>query len=746
MADGLLPLGDTGWQVWQSAALRGPGFPADGLTRLSTPDCAAAADVLVNGGAAVDEVADFASAFAMATAANADVLRGIAADPLFREAVTWQSLSSLEALDGLVRQGPAAARNSKQRQREIVVTRYWQRYCGKNDTIGFFGPACWARFEAEGAPLTMSAGPGLVRSRVTDLEWRVLDWYQSKLALDPRLRPLLPVTISPHVALVDGVLCRVDDDPLPLTQAQAAALASCDGRRPAVEVADLNLLTELEALGFVRWGVQLPLTIDAETVLRQAIEALADEQVTADFERLCAARDRLARAAGDPEAVRAAMLHLQQEFVAITDGQVQHRPGATYAGRGLSYEETERDLDVTLGASILTALAPAMTPLLVAARWLTAAIAEAFTESMRELSADGPIALAEIWHEALGLLYGPGPVADVQAEFVKRWSRCTAGGTLTPAELAHRVEAAFPAEAPGWSAGRLHSPDLHLCAESAEALARGEFTAVLGELHVAWITINGGYLTRFHPDPASLRAALHRDLGDRVLVLHPSDYPQFTARLAFTLDGPDDLYLGYTPAPTPDPSRVLSVASLTMHDVDGVLMCSAPDGRSWPLVEVFSSFLSYVSGDSFKLGDSGPHTPRVTVGNLVLHRETWRTTVGDVGLDTVRGEAERYLAVRRWRARRGLPERVFVRVGTEIKPCFVDFTSPAYVAAFAAMTRSAQQTAGSGVRLSISEMLPTPEQAWVRDGAGRRYFSELRMAVRDPVPARSATSKGHTHD
>jgi len=32
-------------------------------------------------------------------------------------------------------------------------------------------------------------------------------------------------------------------------------------------------------------------------------------------------------------------------------------------------------------------------------------------------------------------------------------------------------------------------------------------------------------------------------------------------------------------------------------------------------------------------------------------------------------------------------------------------------------------------------MLPTPEQAWVPDAAGRRYFSELRLHVVDPMTA-----------
>ena len=61
--------------------------------------------------------------------------------------------------------------------------------------------------------------------------------------------------------------------------------------------------------------------------------------------------------------------------------------------------------------------------------------------------------------------------------------------------LRPRIEAAFPALPPRWSAAALHSPDLQLCAGSPDALARGEFLAVLGELHAAWPTFDSAVFT-----------------------------------------------------------------------------------------------------------------------------------------------------------------------------------------------------------------------------------------------------------
>ncbi|GAA1602449.1 lantibiotic dehydratase [Catellatospora bangladeshensis] len=764
--EALVPLGETGWHVWRSAVLRAPGFAASGLDLLAAPDCAKHADAFLAGDL---DRAGFEAAFTAATARSSGQLAAIAADPLFREAVTWQSLHSVEALDGLARTGPDTARNSRHRQREIVITRYWQRYCAKNDTIGFFGPVCWAALSDGGPAATVHAGPALTRAREVDLEWRALAAYAERLAEDTRYHPWLPVSRRPDLALDGDDLLQPGLSPQRLAPATAALLGACDGRTArevaAAVLADpragfrkeadaLLALAQLAEQGLVRRGIDLPLTIAAEDVLLHSLAALGEpelrDEALSGLSRLLAARDGLARAAGDADAVRAATLHLRDEFAAITGGEAVHRPGATYVGRGLAYEETVRDLDVTLGGPVLDLLAETLVPLLTAARWLTAAMAAAFESALRELHAEaggGAVPLGDIWDAALGVIFGAGPVADVIDDFSARWSRVLrldgrAGGDggrigLDPAEVTDAVAREFPAAAPGWRAARLHSPDLHLSAGSVAELAAGEFTAVLGELHVAWLTCDNGIFTRFHPEPGALRAAVHRDLGDRVVPLYPQDFPEFTARMAFTLNGPDDVRLAYTPAPVPPGAQVLPTAAVTVSVVDGELVGQAPDGRAWPLVELFGSFLSARSVNACKLVDARPYTPRVAVGRLVVQRETWRTTVGDCGVDAPRsGEAERYLAIRRWRERLGLPERVFVKVGTEIKPCYVDFTGPAYVAAFVALVRAAARDGGPDVPLTVSELLPAPEQAWVPDGAGRRYLSELRMTVRDPATAR----------
>jgi len=199
--------------------------------------------------------------------------------------------------------------------------------------------------------------------------------------------------------------------------------------------------------------------------------------------------------------------------------------------------------------------------------------------------------------------------------------------------------------------------------------------------------------------------------------------------------GADDIELGFTAAPGADPDRLVPITSITVSEVDGQLIAQLPGDRTRPLIDLVSDFLGSHAFDTWKLTGVDGHTPRVMVDDLVLLRRSWRCTVDDTGLAGVTGERERYLAVRAWARGLGLPQRIYVRVSTEVKPCFIDLTSPVYARILCTLVRSGRRTGGGATELTISEMLPTPDQAWLTDQDGRRYTSELRLHITDPVEA-----------
>ncbi|MEU8053379.1 MULTISPECIES: thioesterase domain-containing protein [Micromonospora] len=759
-----VPLGDTGWSVWRDAILRTTGFPADGLTALSAPQAAAAADDLLATG---DGAERFDKEFAEALTAAAGRLNELAADPLLREAVTWQNRNALLALDGLARAGADAPRNVRRRDRERALLKYWQRYCGKNETVGFFGPSCWVTLDPEQADTArVRPGPALTRRRWVWFESWALSAYADTVGADLAVRQWWPPLLQPHLSLRDRSVLRPGRPPVTLTPVEAALLAAADGHRSARDlVADpaiglrrpddgYALLDRLVERELITWDANLPVAPDAEAALAARIDAIGDEPARlaarAGLDRLQAARDEVADAAGDPDRLRAALDRLDATFTELTGQPARRRAGQMYAGRTLCYEDTARDLDVSFGAPLLADLAAPLAVLLRAARWLAGELEQAYGATFRDLyeelradAGDAPVGLADLWFLVQGLFWGTGerPVDAVAAEFAARWAGLFGladlpeGATevrLAVADLVDRVAQVFPDRPSDWTSGRLHSPDLQLCAADADALARGDYTVVLGELHAAWPSFDCQVFTPSHPDVARLRAALAADLGEhRIRLLFPADWPRRTSRTAEALTGPTDRQLAFLPAPGVDPDRVLPTVDLTVTDEDGRLVVTARDGARWPLTEVFAGLLSAHAVDGFKLVAAAPYTPRITLDRLVVARQTWRTTVAGCGLADVTAERDRFLAVRRWRRDLGLPERVYVKLGTETKPCFVDLSSPAYAAMFAAMVRAARTDGGDAVSLTVSEMLPTPDDAWVPDAAGRRYFSELRLHIVD---------------
>jgi hypothetical protein len=102
-------------------------------------------------------------------------------------------------------------------------------------------------------------------------------------------------------------------------------------------------------------------------------------------------------------------------------------------------------------------------------------------------------------------------------------------------------------------------------------------------------------------------------------------------------------------------------------------------------------------------------------------------------MEFIRPEAEheRYLQAGRWMRRHGLPRFVFVRVPVEVKPFYLDFESPIYVEIFIKMIRRMLASDSKQGRVTLIEMLPTPEQVWLPDADGRTYTSELRIVAWD---------------
>ncbi len=238
------PLGDTPWSVWRMALLRSTGFPVSGLDRLAAPRCAEAADAFLEGRGGRER---FRAALADALVATSEEVNRIAADTRLREAITWQNPAAVALLDSLLRSGPPGPRNKKRRYREHQLARLWQRYCAKTETIGFFGPGLWITVDDRTPDVSALPGEDVIARRQVFLEPWALTAYGARLAADPEVRRWLPPAPVPHFVLDGECLRRPGLPPVALALEEAAVLALCDGRRPAVRI--------VEALGLPDCGL-----------------------------------------------------------------------------------------------------------------------------------------------------------------------------------------------------------------------------------------------------------------------------------------------------------------------------------------------------------------------------------------------------------------------------------------------------------------------------------------------------------
>lgn len=707
-------------------------------------------------------------------------LREVAREGRFREAVLWQNRHVLKAgIDSFLRQEASGRRSSKERQNEQAIASYLQRFCTKNDTIGFFGPVGWGTVGEGGEPLSVSHGLGFLAQRSVFFEGWSVDAIGELLSADLALR----AGLAPR----RGLFVRSDGEVMgrpagSLPPPVRALLTLCDGRMPARDLARqlvaagifpgaeavYGALDQLREAGLLTWGFDLPMVLEPERVLRQQIERLeegaAREGALRTLGEMESARAAVAQAAGDERELDAAFQRLEDRFTQLTGLESTRGHGETYAGRTLVYEDCRRGTEIDLGGGVLAALGPPLSLVLDSVRWLTHRAAELhrtrFAEIYQRLRAETGqtrIDLATYCRRALPSMVHPHTnlvTQQIMPDFRRRWAEVLAlpeDGTrqvsYTAEELRPRVRRAFAAPGPGWTIARHHSPDLLIVARGPEAFRRGDFSFVLGELHLGTNTLGTNLFVGQHPSPEELLAAMERDLPEpcvfptlpKIWQQKKSDallgvpLPGMTGRLYFGLATPKDLFIEVTPAPPGSGSQVLSVAELSVEPAAGGLQVVSRNGRHrFDLLDFLQTAITSQIVGSFRLFSPQAHLPRVTIDRLILARESWAFPAADLGFAQAATEAERFSGARHWADGAGMPRFLFVKTPYERKPFYLDLASPLSVEIFSREVRRAvDRSQGGPASIRLSEMVPEPEETWLPDREGNLYTSELRMVAVD---------------
>jgi lantibiotic biosynthesis dehydratase-like protein len=565
MDDHLVPLaGD--WALWRDFAVRSAGFPVSGLEVFGAGE-------------------------------ESTRVRGVARDPLFREAVTWQNPAALANAVIKVADG-AVTKPSRMRQREELVASYWQRYCAKNDTIGFFGPLAWGRIGDDGPPLTARSG-ALVRERSVHLE----AWGVQALAETIDAESKIPS--GPH----------------------------------------------------------------AERDLRAALESHPNKAVSerglAAIERLEAAYNALATA--PPEALRDALRAVDATFVELTAGEPVRNPGRAYGARTLAYLDCMRDLDVTLGPTLVAGIAPALQVLFEASRWYCGqvnAIGRHVIERALPASGRGPF-LPLLRQVMRTLMQLPTELGDAAAELQQRVAVVV--GEPDPAIVGARATEVFGDRLPTWRTGVFQSVDIQLAARDEAAVAAGDYLAVIGDVHPGDNPLVQGLFAHRYPDPRTMLLWVTDAVGHGVPLLLPPYGPGHgvDAR-GMPLTPEDDIHI----AAMSDTRAQGSRRTWLPHEllVDGHDLVHPSGKLRVPLLDVFGLPIFIAAVRTFEPIPDEHHAPRLAIGRTVLRRESWSMPAREVPRNA--------RDIPSFARDRGMPQPVFAKSPLERKPMYIDTDSP----------------------------------------------------------------------
>lgn len=697
----------------------------------------------------------------------AEALQRLGRDPRFREALTWQNRAVLHnAVDTLLRSAPDAD-DYRTRERQRLVARYAQRYLLKNDSIGFFGPIAWGTFEPALEGFALQPGASMLDVRVVAFEDWAMEALAAQLSEQPELRPIFRPRRKPSSWLDGDVLHSPPAPPRHATPRDAFLLAAANGTSTTREIAEAavadprsgfasvdDACAELERLArenLITWGIELPAELEhPERWLRDALARVAGPEaqarLLAPLDRLEAARAQIAAAAGDPVALDASIAQLEGLFRETTQLAEKRGHGRTYVGRQIFFEDCRRAIDLRVGRRFLDALDAPLSLILASARWFTYEIARryrrAFHDTYHQLAgATTPrVPLVTFLAACRGLFSGSqdqkAPFVDeVQAELGRRWAMITGVDRAAPdtralqlasAGCRPRVDELFRAPGPGWPRARYHCPDLMIAATSADDIASGHFLAVLGEVHPGVNTLLAHVAFRLHPDRDAFCAAYDADM-ERVCIA-PIQTGVNRAMNSPLSARHHHVEFGTVRSWRPRTQVHLAGDLYVEGAGDQLHVRSRIADLDHDIIAFMDQYLGAEAMSHFKLLPRRPHTPRVTVDQLVIARERWQLEPAELrALTEPAPEPERVKQVNAWARRLGMPRHVFVTVPHEPKPIYVDFSSPIFIDNFVRLIAKA-------TALGVSEMLPGHGELWLPDADGNRYTCELRVAAVDPVP------------
>jgi hypothetical protein len=678
-------------------------------------------------------------------------------DPWMQEAVFISNPDAFERTLGpyLAGEQPGPERHARQRKTERRLITYLQRLCAKNDTASFFGPMNYGELGAHEQPAVICRRiPGKARERRAYCSFWMVAALARVMADEPAIRMRLSPALHPMWRLADNRLCRVGgQQELPLTPPTAALLAAADGHRTwqelrsdAVDPAHFDITIErLVERGVLLVEVPLPSTIfDPLRFLIAFVEGLPQEMpqraVWLDRLRPFAAWTKELTVGGLAQRRKISAL-IEARFSELTGQPARRNAGMTYADRTPFYEECNgtieqlsfsRSFADDLGRRLAPALAVSGTYGQLLSRHYQRMARQAFDRlagGARRLSYGHFVAGVEAL--AAG---GELQMHDAELEaFESRLRRLVEADADRP--VVHLDAAMIAPLLRDDPRQGLHiSPDLMFDAHDLDALGRGDYKLVLGEVH-QFLAMWGSQLL-FDRDADEVRRQTQALLAQLPNYRGLATILHTRVHKGLLHESFPGWWIQFLGRPAPGAGKVVALRDLDVVDSGAELHLE--NRQSSERLVIYNSGDDKLHLWAFAVPRVSTvpvhlpgHTPRIEIGGTIYQRERWEVPAADLPAPAPdEDEFECFLSARRLQRRHGLPRFVFYRVAGESKPLFLDFDNPLLVELF-------QTTVERDGSVVFSEMLPGPQGLWMR-GEDGRYCLEVRgTAFRAPLPAQA---------
>lgn len=637
---------------------------------------------------------------------------------------------------------PPAARNSHVRQREFTWLSYLQRLTTKNETISFFGPSAWGEFdEREASAARIELSEQRLSGRVVYVERWVCEALAGLMSADPEVRAMLPLRLADDLFVRgEQAMLAASGKSFILSEEERTFLQSCAASPQCA--ADSPLAESLLERKLLTCDVQLPPDPLPFRSLRKEVadwpEHTARARWQASLEEIEQCREAIERAVNLDER----RTGINEMTTTLTKLGLSHTQGsqALYTSR-LPVNE-----DCRIGTRELKLGAPVMEQLLVdAAPWYefwrdlaglyATRLHQALLESWRAMGGK-PVPLPAFWP---AIVKGWRRLPEVEEEVQQAWQKQLGDRCRLPSVSLTDEDTAFLRNS--FDLRRMKafdnmSPDLQIVSADKQALSEGRWSLLIAEIHPDFTPWQHCFFV-WCPDPEGFaRDYAHQD-GQGAAAVISNFPPYFSSAHTSLWVYPLAHKWGFVGARGAGGAQGVRSADtiVTVTDDDVLLM----DMRGRPLGSFLHTWQTALNTHRLDLHGNAGHSPRLLVGRVIVQRESWRVEP-DAALKEAakKGGYVAFAALRQFRERQGLPERVFVRgclpqrltLDKDIKPIFVDFRSPL-------LTEMLGKMIGRFDKLLVTEMLPGAEDCWL-EAAGGHYSSEFRTVVMASKNSRQA--------